>query len=210
MRPIRVYVVEDSEPYVRGLQEYFNPGGEFVIAGSAGTLADALRKAPAVLPEIAVVDLSILSDPSAETPSVAHGLRAISELKRCLPGLRILAISFSRDANLPGQAVTAGAIGFLNKDASFERWVSALRQVNRGEVVLDEDVIPRLLKPASLTPAELEVLRLIADGHNTAGIAEALHIAQATVQTHLRAIMRKLNCNSRNEAIDKARGLGLL
>ncbi len=210
MRPVRVFVVEDSEAYMRGLQYFFNPGGEFLIVGWASSLADALKKAPTFQPELAIVDLLLAADPSADTPAMANGLRAITELKRIIPGLRVLAASFSRDASLPTQAVTAGAAGFLNKDAGFEKWLDALRRVSRGEVELTAAQLAALLTPSTLTEREVEVLRLAADGCNTARIAEALGMAQTTAQTHLRAILRKLNCNTRQEAVEKARSLNLL
>ncbi len=210
MRPVRVFVVEDSEPYVRGLQDFFNPGGEFQIVGAAGSLAEALKKAPALQPELAVVDLMLVADAGADTPAMAHGLRAISELKRVIPGLRVLAVSFSRDASLPTQAVTAGAAGFLNKDAGFDKWLAALRRVSRGEVELTEKQVADLLTPSTLTEREVEVLRLVADGCNTAQIAGTLLIAQSTAQTHLRSIREKLNCKTCEEAVEKARRLNLL
>jgi DNA-binding NarL/FixJ family response regulator len=210
MRAVRVLVVEDSEPYVRGLEDFFNPGGEFQIVGSAGSLAEALKKAQALLPELVVVDLSITADAGADTPSMANGLRAITELRRTMPRVHILAVSFSRDASLPTQAVTAGAAGFLNKDASFDKWLAALRRVSRGEVELTADQLAKLLAPSTLTEREIDVLRLAADGCNTARIAVALSMAQSTAQTHLRSIMRKLNCDTRQEAVDKARRQGLL
>jgi two-component system, NarL family, response regulator DevR len=210
MKPVRVFVVEDSEPYLRGLRDYFDPGGEFLIVGAAGSLAEALRKAPALHPDVAVVDLSILADPAAEVPATSYGMRAIAELKRALPGLYVLAVSFARDANLPSQAVAAGAAGFLNKDAGFDKWLDALRRVSRGEVALTANQLSALLNASALTDREVEVLRMLADGHGTAEIAEVLHMAQSTVQTHLRAIMRKLNTNSRQEAVEKARNQGVL
>jgi DNA-binding NarL/FixJ family response regulator len=210
MKPVRVFVVEDSEPYLRGLQDYFNPGGEFLIVGAASSLAEALKKAPALQPDVAIVDLSILADRSAEAPAVTYGLRAIAELKRALPGLRILAVSFARDASLPTQAVTAGASGFLNKDASFDRWLAALRRVSRGEVELTASQLEALLGRSELTEREIEVLRMLAEGRGSAEIAAVLHIAQSTVQTHLRAALHKLNAGSRQEAIEAARRQGYL
>ncbi len=210
MRPVRVFVVEDSEPYVRGLQDFFNPGGEFVIVGWAGSLAEALKKAPALQPELAIVDLMLAAGPGADTPAMAHGLAAITELKRAIPGLRVLAASFSRDASLPTQAVTAGAAGFLNKDAGFEKWLGALRRVSRGEVELTADQLAALITPSTLTEREVEVLRLVADGCDSGQIAETLCMAQSTAQTHLRAILRKLNCNTRQDAVEKARRQNLL
>ncbi len=210
MRPIRVFVVEDSEPYVRGLQDFFNPAGEFVIVGWAGSLAEALKKAPALQPELAIVDLLLAADPRADTPAMAHGLAAITELKRIIPGLRVLAASFSRDHSLPIQAMNARAEGFLIKDAGFEKWLDALRTVSRGGLYYTPAQLDRLLRPATLTEREVEVLRLVADGCNTAQIAGTLLIAQSTVQTHLRSIREKLNCKTCEEAVEIARRQNLL
>jgi DNA-binding NarL/FixJ family response regulator len=210
MKAVRVFVVEDSEPYLRGLQDFFNPGGEFLIVGAAASLAEALKKAPALQPDVAVVDLGILADPAAEVPATAYGIRAIAELKRALPGLRVLAVSFARDTNLPTQAITAGAAGFLNKDAGFDKWLAALRRVSRGEVELTAEQLAALLGHSELTDREIEVLRMLAEGHGSAEIAAVLNIAQATAQTHLRAIMRKLNAGTRQEAVEMARRQGYL
>jgi len=106
------------------------------------------------------------------------------------------------------EAVDAGASGFLLKDASPRDVVSAIRAAHRGEAALHPAVAAKLLAerrrpPAAhtdLTPRELEVLRLIARGHQNKVIAAELHLSEKTVKTHVSAILRKLDVTDRTQA----------
>jgi NarL family two-component system response regulator LiaR len=108
-------------------------------------------------------------------------------------------------------AIRAGALGYLLKDAGPEELVQAIKQVHQGESSLHPSVARKLLRELSprtdrdpqsdlLTDRELQVLRLIAQGHTNRQIAEELSIAEATTRSHVTRILSKLNVDSRTQA----------
>ena len=215
MRPIRVLVVEDSPTFVRGLEATLGAEGEFVIVGAAGNRAEAVALAERLQPEVALVDLRIAPGPETGEIEFRHGLETIAALKAAVPGLRVLAMSFSRDERWPVEAVRAGASGFVSKDAPPEEMAAALRTVARGGVVLTAEqlaqVAARPMPPQeALTPREREVLRLMAQGKSNREIADALGVAVGTVRTHVANILGKLGVADRKEAVVEGRRRGLL
>jgi DNA-binding NarL/FixJ family response regulator len=215
MKPIRVLMVEDSATFVRGLEATLSSQGEFVVVGAAGNWAEAVTLAEVLQPDVALVDLRIAPAPGSTAADYRHGLEAIMALKATVAGLRVLAMSFSNDARWPVEAVRAGASGFVSKDAPPEEFVAALRTVAHGGVVLTAEQLARVASvPASpspvLTPRELEVLRLLAEGKSNQQIARALGVTVGTVRTHVGNILGKLEVGSRGEAVAEARQRGIL
>jgi NarL family two-component system response regulator LiaR len=142
---------------------------------------------------------------------VMDGLEAIRRLTSSQPDARILVLtSFHGDDKL-FPAIKAGALGYLLKDSRPEELVEAIRQVHRGESSLHPSIARRLLRelstPASrgadtesLTEREVEVLRLVAQGHSNRQISDCLTISEATVRTHVSNILAKLDLSSRTQA----------
>ena len=216
MKPIRVLVVEDSATFVRGLEATLSAEEAFVIVGSADNQADAVALAERLQPEVALVDLRIAPGPGSEALGYHHGVETIAALKAAVPGLRVLAMSFSRHPRWPVEVVRAGASGFVSKDAPPEEIVAALRTVARGGVVLTAEQLARVAEPpvdhpsVTLTPREQEVLCLLAEGKSNREIAVALGVAVGTVRTHVANILGKLDVADRREAVAEARRRGLL
>jgi len=215
MQPIHLLVVEDSPTFVRGLEATLSAEGEFVIVGAAGNRADAVALAERLRPEVALVDLRIAPGPGAGEADFRHGLEAIADLKAAVPGLRVLAMSFSRHPRWPVEAVRAGASGFVSKDAPPEEMAAALRTVARGGVVLTAEQLAQVAagpvpSQEALTPREREVLQLMAAGKSNREIADALGVAVGTVRTHVANILGKLGVADRKEAAVEARRRGWL
>jgi len=208
MKPIRILVVEDSTTFVRGLEATLSVEGAFVVVGAAGNRAEAVALAEALRPDVALVDLRIRPEPGSTAADFRHGLEATRALKAAVPGLWVLAMSFSRDPRWPVEAVRAGASGFVSKDAPPEDIVTALRTVARGGVVLTAEQLARVAATAgplpTLTPREREVLRLLAEGKSNQEIARELEIAVGTARRHVESIRGKLGATSRGQAVAEA------
>ena len=209
--PIRV-VVADDHPIVRsgivGLLES-EPGID--VVGEAVDGAEAVALAAELRPDLVLMDLRmpVLDGAAATERILAEGGGAT----------RVLVLTTYETDDHILAAIEAGASGYLLKAAPQEEILAGIRSVAAGGTVLAPSIAAKLVtrvregaaKPApSLSPRELEVLRLVADGRSNPEIARLLHIGEATVKTHLINAFGKLEVNDRTRAVTRAMELGLL
>jgi DNA-binding NarL/FixJ family response regulator len=194
---VRVVIAEDLALLRDGLARLLRDNGFEVAAETAD--ADALVHA--VLreqPELAIVDIRL--PPTFRD----EGLRAALELRRTAPETAILILSqyveHSYAAELLSQAGDSGGVGYLLKDRVLDvsDFVDAVRRVASGGTALDPEVVAQLLGNRGaqrldvLTPRELDVLKLMAEGRSNTGIAEALVLTVGAVEKHIAGIFQKL------------------
>lgn len=219
---IRV-VIADDHPIVRaGLAAVIESTPDIDVVGQAATAAEAVELvrqagADASAPEridVVLMDLRFGDSPGASSP--AGGVDATAEIRSLgVAAPQVLVVTnYSSDADVLG-AITAGAVGYLLKDADPEELVDGIRRAARGETVLSNHVAGRLMgqirQPMTvLTPRELEVLRLVAGGMSNKAIARELVLTEATVKTHLVHVFTKLDVTSRTAAVARAKERGIL
>jgi DNA-binding NarL/FixJ family response regulator len=201
-------MIADDHPVVRdGLRAMLASQPDFQVAGEAADGAVAVKLAAELTPDVILMDLRM--------PAL-DGVTAIRQIRTRQPSARILVLTtYDTDADiLP--AIEAGATGYLLKDAPRDELFRAIRATAAGEAVLAQAVAARLMvkmrKPAEekLSARELEVLGLVASGASNSGIAQALHISQATVKSHLLHIFGKLGVADRTAAVTTALQRGVL
>jgi DNA-binding NarL/FixJ family response regulator len=198
---LRVLVVDDH-PIWREAVAQDLAGADVEVVATAGTVAEALRRAAATRPDVAVVDLNL---PDGSGADVA---RALTEAD---PPARVLMLSATGEPDQVLAAVEAGASGYLLKTASAEELRTAIRRTAAGEAVFtpglaglvlgayrrleavgpEDDARPRL------TDRETEVLRLVASGLATKQIATRLSLSPRTVENHVANTLRKLQLANR-------------
>ena len=210
MTPLRLVVVDDH-PVVRdGLRGMLGSQPDFEIVGEAASGAEALTVVAAARPDVVLTDLR-MPEPS--------GGALIRLLRERVPTARVLVLTTHDTDSDVLPAVEAGAIGYLLKDAPREELFRAVRAAARGESVLSPSVAALLLgrvrprRPlprARLSAREREVLALIARGRTNREAAAALHISEATVETHLLHIYAKLEVPDRASAVAAAFQRGIL
>ena len=207
MSVARVMVVDDH-PVVRdGSPRNSRATPSLVVVGAAETGRAALDRAPALAPDLVLLDLRL---PDMLAPEVVAGLRELC------PGARVVVFTAHGDHHGVRAALDAGAHGALLKDAAATDLVAALRRVLRGERVCDLRLSPgeggnqAALARSGLTRREYEVLRLAAQGRTNPEIAETTGLARNTVKTYLQSALHKLGARNRVEAIGKASEAGLL
>jgi len=194
---VRIVIAEDLALLRDGLARLLRDNGFEVVAETAD--ADALVHA--VLreqPDLAIVDIRL--PPTFRD----EGLRAALELRRTAPDTAILILSqyveHTYAAELLAQAGGSGGVGYLLKDRVLDvgDFVDAVRRVASGGTALDPEVVAQLLGSRSaqrldvLTPRELDVLKLMAEGRSNTGIAEALVLTVGAVEKHIASIFQKL------------------
>jgi two-component system nitrate/nitrite response regulator NarL len=204
--PARVLVVDDH-PVVRdGVALLLRGEPSLQVVGSAESGRTALERAPALNPDLVLLDLRL---PDMLAPEVVVGLREL------VPAARVVVFTAHGDHHGVQAALDAGAHGALLKDAAATDLAAALRRVLRGERVSDPRMVPGVagreaVARSGLTRREYEVLRLAAQGRTNPEIAESTGLARNTVKTYLQAALHKLGARNRVEAIGKASEAGLL
>ncbi|WP_438854685.1 response regulator [Agromyces sp. M3QZ16-3] len=213
--PIRV-VVADDHPIVRagivGLLES-EPGIE--VVGEAVDGAEAVALATELRPDLVLMDLRmpVLDGAAATERILASADAAVTRV--------LVLTTYETDDHILA-AIEAGASGYLLKAAPQEEILAGIRSVAAGETVLAPSIAAKLVARVrsgaaataapgpTLSPRELEVLRLVAGGRSNPEIGRALHIGEATVKTHLIHVFEKLEVSDRTRAVTRAMELGLL
>ena len=204
---VRLLVVDDH-PVVRdGIVGMVSSDPGIEVVGEASDGAEAVGLARALEPDVVLMDLRM---PGTD------GVAAIRELTRLgVPSRVVVLTTYDADADvLP--AIEAGATGYLLKDASRAELLRAIRAAASGDAVLAPSVASRLVdrvrtpETSLLSPRELEVLALVADGATNRAAGERLHLSEATVKTHLLSVYGKLGVGDRAAAVAEGFRRGLL
>ncbi|GHF22196.1 DNA-binding response regulator [Amycolatopsis deserti] len=197
---ISVFLLDDHELVRTGLRTVLESEGDIRVVGEAGTVADALRRIPALTPDVAILDVRL---PDGEGIGVCREVRSsVEPAPACL-----MLTSYSDDEALTG-AIMAGSAGYLLKQVSGMNLVDAVRRVAAGGSLLDPELTAKVLhrmrgdEPgyAQLSPQERRVLGLIADGLTNRQIGEQLHLAEKTVKNYVSSVLHKLGFERRTEA----------
>ncbi len=212
--PVRVMVVDDHTLFRRGLIALLSADPRLAVVGEAADAAAALARAPALAPEVILLDNHLPG---------ATGIDALPGLREAVPGVRVLMLTVSEDERDLARALAAGAAGYLLKTAEADWLVAAILRVVDGESVVSPEMTSKLVAalrqaaaPAApgpadaLSPREREILRELARGLSNKEIARALDIAETTVKVHVQNVLRKLDLPSRVHAALYAVERGLL
>ena len=199
---VRVFVVDDHELFRSGVRSELREG--FEIVGDAGTVDEAVSGIRATQPDVVLLDVHMPAGGGREVISAVRGEQ---------PDVRFLALSVSDAAEDVIGVIRAGARGYVTKSISAEELDAAIRRVHEGDAVfsprlagfvLDTFATSTSAEPVDaeldqLTAREREVLRYIARGYAYKEVAHELHISVKTVETHVSAVLRKLQLSSRYE-----------
>lgn len=221
---VRVLLVDDHPVVRSGLRAVLEATGRVEVVGEAASGEQALALVPGLNPDVVLMDLNLGDglDGVATTQRILTGSGGGSgsgsgggDDARARPPAVLILTTYDHDADIV-RAVEAGASGYLLKDASPEAIADAVAAAARGETVLASGLAQRLVQrmraPAepTLTPRELEVLRLVQQGTSNRAIAKAMFVSEATVKTHLVHTYEKLGVDNRTAAVTTARERGLL
>jgi DNA-binding NarL/FixJ family response regulator len=201
-------LIVDDHPVVRlGLRGMLDAYDDLRVVGEAGSGDEAIVLAAATRPHVVLMDLRMPGTDGATTTA---------RIVERFPAVRVLVLTtYDTDTDIL-RAIEAGASGFLLKDTPLGVLLDAVRMAARGETVLAPPVVARLVTrmraplAEQLTPREIEVLALVAQGLSNVEIARELFIAETTVKTHLLRTFAKLTVNDRTAAVTAAIGRGIL
>jgi DNA-binding NarL/FixJ family response regulator len=198
---IRVLLVDDHRLFLSGVRTELE--GTFEIVGTASNVDDAIALVRSARPDVVLLDVHMPG---------GGALAVLAAVHDALPEVRFLALSVSDAADDVIAVVRAGARGYVTKTIGPEELIDAIRRVAEGDAVFSPRLAGFVLdafageapQPADpeldqLTAREREVLRLIARGHSYKQVAKRLSISIKTVETHVSAVLRKLQLSSRYE-----------
>ena len=219
-KPVRVLIVDDHHLVLEGLRAVLSTDPALQVIGEAHTGGEAVQSAERLKPDIILMDIRM--------PDM-NGIAATRQVKQVVPTTSVIMLTMYENPDYLFEAVKAGASGYVLKDVAGPDLLRAIHTVADGGSLLNQEVVGRFLRrlaaeaeqitsgpalpgqgPERLTPRELDVLRLIANGLSNKEIAARLSISVATVKTHLEHILQKMQVSDRTQAAVQAVTRGLL
>lgn len=201
---IRIMLSDDHPSLRAGLASILNAVPGLAVVDEASSGRETIAKARAVKPDVFIVDLRM---PDGD------GIFTIRELTAIDPDAKILVLTTFDNEEDIFNALDAGARGYILKDTTREEIIEAVRQVHAGQRFLPQAIAARLadrmIRP-TLTPREIDVLRLVSRGRSNKEIAASMFISEETVKSHMKALFQKLEVHDRAEAVAIAHQRGLL
>jgi DNA-binding NarL/FixJ family response regulator len=207
---MRVLIADDHGIVRSGLRLLLEREPDIEVVAEASDGVEARDLAIRERPELAILDVKM--------PRLT-GLQATREIREQAPDVAVLILSMHDDERYLFEALKAGASGYVLKRQADQDLLDAVRAVQRGEPFLTPDAQRALIKDVldrgledsdELTPREQEVVKLVAEAHTNREIAEILHLAEKTVESHRANAMRKLGMRDRVELVRYAIRRGLI
>lgn len=188
-------IIDDHEVVRRGIAEVIDRAEGLEVVAEAGSVAEAMRRADLVRPEVALVDLRLPD---------GTGIDVISRMRDEVPDVRCVVLTSFDDDDALAEALNAGAKAFLLKTVRGVEITDVVRAVADGRTLLDERTVTRRRADhgdptADLTPSERKVLDLIGDGLSNREIGESLGVAEKTVKNHITSLLSKMGLQRRTQ-----------
>lgn len=214
--PVRVLVVQDHPLLASAIAKILNSHEDLTVCGVAKSGLEAAKLAAREEPSVVLMDFRL---PDLSGPAAA------ANIKSAVPGAAIVFHSADETETSLLDAIDAGATAYLTKSATADQIIEAVRKAAVGEVLIPVELFAKAIArqrktvtdealrkrvAAQFTPRELDVLRLLAEGHDTATLASRLGIAPHTVEWHVRHVIEKLGVHSKLQAVIAAARLGLI
>ncbi len=203
-KQVKVFIVDDHRIVSESLKQRLDQEEDLKVCGIAENANDAINEIAKIQPQLVIVDINLKGG--------ASGLELIRAIKGRYPRIHSLALSMHEEDLFAERAIRAGAMGYVMKSELTRTLLTAIRQVIDGKIYLSENVTSRLLVDlihnqserltdsiSKLTDRELEVFRLIGQGHKTSEIARLLSLSVKTIDTHRLRIREKLNILNSSE-----------
>ncbi|HEX5412903.1 MAG TPA: response regulator transcription factor [Terriglobia bacterium] len=207
--PIRILLADDHQMVRQGLKALLEQEG-FKVIGEAADGHQATRRAQELLPDIAILDLAM---------PLMNGIGAAKAISQISPQTKVVVLTMHTEAQYVLEALRAGIRGYVLKSRAAGELVQAIREVSRGSTFLSSDISDTVVDaylnkvdvPSdTLSPRELQVLQLVAEGKTTKEVASLLNISVKTAESHRTRIMEKLDIHETASLVRYAIRRGLV
>jgi two-component system response regulator NreC len=204
--PIRIVLVDDHAVVRSALRLLLDAEDDLEVAAEAGDVDDAARYLNGHKPDVLILDRNMREGPS---------IPEIPRLREASPDTAIVVLTMESGPAYAREALRAGVLGYVLKEAADEQLVTAVRLAAQGKTYLQPELGARLAADPEedndgLSDRELDILRLVALGMTNAEIGEELEVSVRTVESHRSHIQQKLSLTKRSELVRYAIGRGLL
>ncbi|MDP9227695.1 MAG: response regulator transcription factor [Actinomycetota bacterium] len=205
--PISVVLADDHVVVRSALRMLLEEEPQIEVVAEAGDAEAAIRSVNGHCPSVLILDINMPG---------GSGLAAIPEIRKQSPETQIVMLTMQDETASAREALRAGVLGYILKEAASEELVKAVRFAAQGRTYLQPELGARLAAEPEdsaeddLSEREVEVLRLIALGHTNNEIADQLYLSVRTVESHRAHIQQKLNLTSRSELVRYALDRGLI
>jgi two-component system, NarL family, response regulator DesR len=198
---IKLLLVEDMDLLRSALVSMLSDEEDLEVIAALKYNATVTQVALRLRPDVVVIDVDL---------PCATGLNTVQELRRRLPETRIVALTPAKPPGLVQRLLSADVLGAVDKNAPAARLLEAIRGAAKGELVVDLSLAVAALavEPNPLTPREMEVLRLAADGMSGSEIAAHMHLSPGTVRNYVSKVITKTCARTRVDAVRIAREAG--
>jgi DNA-binding NarL/FixJ family response regulator len=205
MPTIRVLIADDHRIVRQGLRHVCELAGDLAVVGEAEDGQEAVKMARQLQPDVILMDINM---------PLLDGVQATQRVLETDLPTRVIILTMFRQDRYVFEAIKAGARGYLLKNVDEDDLVAAIRAVHRGDALINPGMAVKLLDEfrrlsqmdsdaedmEGLTPGEMEVLRLVAQGIDNKAVAEQLALSERTVANRLSGIYEKLQVNNRTQA----------
>ena len=210
---IKIIIADDHKLFREGLVNLLSDYEEIEIIENAEDGKEAYEKAILYNPDVIIMDIGM--------PNI-NGIEATKMIKKQLPDIKIIALSMHSDKHYIKNMLEAGATGYLFKNCTYNQLIDAIHTVNNGNKYFSEKITDLLIEDYldkgetskntvdELTPRELEVLKLYAEGKTTKDISVILFVSVKTVGTHKQHILEKLNLKTTGDMVKYALKNGII
>lgn len=216
MKRITVLLADDHAIVRTGLRALLEAVGDIHVVGEADNGHRAVLEAARLQPDVVLLDLSM---------PILNGVEAARQIAQAVPAAKVLVLSSYSDGQHVRQAIQAGVVGYVMKEAGADDLLEAIRRTRNGDAFFSPPVLKQLLEQSSKSPGDrscgtcevstlpsrqVEVLQLIAEGHSTKQIAARLRLSRKTVEKHRQGLMDALNLHKPAALTRYAAAIGII
>lgn len=212
MKSVKILIVDDQPVFRQGLASLLGTiSKEFEVIGDVAGMDETITLLKKLKPDLIIMDVNMKD---------GNGIELVRFLRNKYPQVKPLVLSDANEQDELYQVIKAGAFAYLLKTVNLDELANTIRLVLAGNSVLSSSLIGKLVEEAAhseevkyaflLTKREREILNYASQGLSNQEIAERCYISLATVKSHLRNIMKKLQVNNRTKAVSLATSSGLL